>query len=990
MKVGRVLLLMWLGATSARAEEELVAHPRLHLDAVRTAFMRAKATSGAADYERVRAFADAAIVKAPADLDDPYATTLCDASLFIANGDAKYRDAALTIFDWILTSRRLGPNWPAASMNPLIPAGDFDALSAFSEEIYMVALASDWLYGSLGTTRLASTEQFLSEYGDAGMTLPSRRSGPVWSVDSLRWMSALAAIGMGMGPGAPWDEYTASSRAAIDSWTAQLCDRFAEGGGNIIGIGQSHHQVNLTRASDMLYTASRVNKTRGCGEYFGTRAGAIVGGLRWWERGGGFFPFRGGDFADDAGVDGWHGSADLVEEALILMRWGSEADARQVAFALEWGDLGALDTARVYAELCFRDPAVQPADRNDMPLSHHAVGTGEITARSDWTSTRSPAAAFFCGPHRSNRMHLDQNSVQLTGFGGELLLDSGNSDSLSSQDTDGYTSRTVAHNTLLIKDPAETFLDLKIRKTYPPDSGQRGFPEGDGPDLSSTSAFRQKRAMYDTGDVLRFEDTGAYAYALGDATNAYNSSAYVSAPSTNSVKCGMFQREFVFLRSGRAEEFTYLVLFDRVEVPASRREQLRVCSLFHFLNEPALNGTPTQIAGDAQGGIWRYAGASAAEATDSKARVFLKSLLPADAVISKVGGRSYEQYSDGKNYTAESNHGEWRIEIESPVRSSSANFLTVATPVDISRRRAVKTELITSDADHSGVYIRNPGANWVLMFSRRADGEPASLPFRYMITPQASQRHLVFDLVPGGSYSVQTADIGDSVLVRVDAGGSATASAAGVLAFNLPRRGNGSDTTPPSGSFVINGQGSYSPTQSVLLMVSAEDAMTGMIPGGAVSVSNDGKSWSAPIGYEPIVKWQLAPAEGGKTVQVKFRDAAGNWSSPVSDTIILTTSGVPTDKTPPSASVVIDGGVSTTEDAAVVLSLEATDFESGIGPSSLMQISNDGTNWSTAEPFSRSKSWTLSDGKGAKTVSFRVSDQAGNWSPPAASVIAYQ
>ena len=45
-----------------------------------------------------------------------------------------------------------------------------------------------------------------------------------------------------------------------------------------------------------------------------------------------------------------------------------------------------------------------------------------------------------------------------------------------------------------------------------------------------------------------------------------------------------------------------------------------------------------------------------------------------------------------------------------------------------------------------------------------------------------------------------------------------------------------------------------------------------------------------------------------------------------------------------------------------------------------MQFSNDNTNWSTAETYATSKTWTLSSGDGTKTVYAKFKDTAGNWS----------
>jgi hypothetical protein len=82
------------------------------------------------------------------------------------------------------------------------------------------------------------------------------------------------------------------------------------------------------------------------------------------------------------------------------------------------------------------------------------------------------------------------------------------------------------------------------------------------------------------------------------------------------------------------------------------------------------------------------------------------------------------------------------------------------------------------------------------------------------------------------------------------------------------------------------------------------------------------------------------------------------------------------DTTPPSGSIAINDNAATTNSIAVKLTLSAFDA-SGV---TQMRFSNDGTTFTTAEPFATTKDWTLSTGDGLKTVSVQFQDGAGNWS----------
>ena len=82
------------------------------------------------------------------------------------------------------------------------------------------------------------------------------------------------------------------------------------------------------------------------------------------------------------------------------------------------------------------------------------------------------------------------------------------------------------------------------------------------------------------------------------------------------------------------------------------------------------------------------------------------------------------------------------------------------------------------------------------------------------------------------------------------------------------------------------------------------------------------------------------------------------------------------DTTPPTGTVVIDGGAAYTVNQDVTLTLTPDDG-SGSGVAQ-MQFSNDGSSWSGWENVASSKAWTLSAGFGAKTVYVQYRDQADN------------
>ena len=94
------------------------------------------------------------------------------------------------------------------------------------------------------------------------------------------------------------------------------------------------------------------------------------------------------------------------------------------------------------------------------------------------------------------------------------------------------------------------------------------------------------------------------------------------------------------------------------------------------------------------------------------------------------------------------------------------------------------------------------------------------------------------------------------------------------------------DNQAPTGTVVINGGAAATNSRTVTLTLSATDAVTSVTQ---MRFSNNGTSFSAAEAFAPTKTWTLSSGAGTKTVYAQFRDAAGNWSTAVTDTIVLDT-----------------------------------------------------------------------------------------------------
>ena len=105
--------------------------------------------------------------------------------------------------------------------------------------------------------------------------------------------------------------------------------------------------------------------------------------------------------------------------------------------------------------------------------------------------------------------------------------------------------------------------------------------------------------------------------------------------------------------------------------------------------------------------------------------------------------------------------------------------------------------------------------------------------------------------------------------------------------------------------------------------------------------------------------------------------------STASSSITILPTGTPSDTTPPSGSLAIDGADAYTATTAVTLATAATDGGSGL---SQVALSNDGVTWTT-RPYAATQAWTLPATEGMSTVHAKWQDVAGNWSTVATDTI---
>lgn len=260
----------------------------------------------------------------------------------------------------------------------------------------------------------------------------------------------------------------------------------------------------------------------------------------------------------------WERDHELAARRILAGRFRDDAGHRAVvAFDLATTELAQPNFA--FLDFLYRDTTLTAGDLGSFRLSHLSKGPGFVFARSDW---EDDATYFFfkCGDRFTSHQHLDLGHFNIFKHR-ELAGDGGQFYGFATDHEVNYLMRSIAHSTILVRDPDETWPRIRAFKgTISNDGGQHhDWPHHNGA-VQDAADFLANPELYDIADMPAFEDRGDYLYVAGDFTRAYRAS-----------KMEEFTRQIVFLRPGT------FVIFDRVR---GTRPEFRKTWLLQAMNVP--------------------------------------------------------------------------------------------------------------------------------------------------------------------------------------------------------------------------------------------------------------------------------------------------------------------------------------------------------------------------------------------------------------------
>lgn len=266
-----------------------------------------------------------------------------------------------------------------------------------------------------------------------------------------------------------------------------------------------------------------------------------------------------------------------------------------------------------FSELFYHDVTVPSIGPTGLPPSRAFPGTGLAVMRSGWDGSAAWASVRWCDWFDMH-VHADVGSFILYCVS-PLAPDTGYYCPGNYHAT-GYYNRTVAHNTITLRDPAAKVARSPENPYGINDGCQRMRDKRTWSFAVGKDAWIYNQEEFDRGDLLAFECQELYSYAAGQGTRAYRPEMAKE-----------FIRQTVLLNSG------VFIVFDRVEAP---RPEIEKRWLLHLPSEPAIDGK--LVRAEVKGHIEDYDGSVTVAKGRSANLIRCHTLLPAPRIIRRVGG----------------------------------------------------------------------------------------------------------------------------------------------------------------------------------------------------------------------------------------------------------------------------------------------------------------------------------------------------------------
>jgi len=380
--------------------------------------------------------------------------------------------------------------------------------------------------------------------------------------------------------------------------------------------------------------------------------------------------------------------------------------------------------------LLFRPATAASAPLSELPTTKlFAMPMGEMIARTGWQlgmdSPDTVVQMRIGGTFFGNHQRKDFGTFQIYHRGALAIASGvypGDGCSYGCDHWRHYHHQTISQNGLLIFDPDE---EMTYHSSTTANDGGQAWPNGGADHPADLQTIQEDG--YELGRVTAWAfgpdaTTPRYSHIAGDITAAYHPD-----------KAALVTRAMVTFATGEAAFPAMVFSFDRI---VSTAADLKKTWLLHSIEEPSVEGAVATIlhTGPHYDGEGDYAG-----------KLVAQNVLPADAVLTIVGGPGQEFWVDSTqtNYAVTKSPpaepGAWRVEISPGSEATEDLFLTVMTVMGSGESGQPNVQLV-----QEGGLIGATADGWTALYS-----ETGQLLDSGQVTLQrASDYHvLVCDLV---------------------------------------------------------------------------------------------------------------------------------------------------------------------------------------------------------------------------------------------------
>ncbi len=351
----------------------------------------------------------------------------------------------------------------------------------------------------------------------------------------------------------------------------------------------------------------------------------------------------------------------------------------------------------------FTDPTVKAETPQalKLPLAYLLKGAGHVFMRSSWNDPNATWAFFGAGKHIAGHQHDDEGHFLISRQGGLVSKAGGKG---IGNDSDHYWGGSLVFNILTIFDPKESFR-------------RNNNNENDG----GLKRLVYNNSQVERGHITAYEHNKHFTYAAADLTKAYRSN-----------KAKAVSRQFIYLRRQQSNDDEYFVIFDRVQ---STQADYAKHFMLHMPEEPQISGEQKEITA---GHVYTHSGENLISTwlsmpndfgdkvkvqSTGQSRLFLRTLLPEQAVITKRGGAGHKNWGHPLEPSAQYDHhnkgrdkgpvSNWRLEIAAPLNEQSY-FLHVFQVCDSGTKKMDEVQLIKNGKQA----IISIGKDWELTLEK--------------------------------------------------------------------------------------------------------------------------------------------------------------------------------------------------------------------------------------------------------------------------------